>query len=630
MTALEILTKKLSKKSLDLKDQFSDNSKLNERITEDIVHEILRMNRTKYPKVTIEKQQSQNPKIKKLLKQASKSGPGAGYPEFIITFNEIPDLVIVIECKKDVKKHESGNRGRPKDFAVDGVLLYSEYLAKEFDVIAVAVSGQNEAKLKISNFLQLKSQRPTDIQDVQILEFEDYVSLYKKDPIKEKVAIKDLVRYSRDLNTKLRDEFELEESQRPLLVSGILIALEDDAFRSSYSKETKAIDLARSLIKTIEKILEHHNIAQQKKVDMVTVYRFIETNNNIARDMNDQRNTKLRDLIVEIDIRVRSFMSDYKFHDILGQFYREFLRYANGDRGLGVVLTPEHLTELFVDIAEVNKDSIVLDNCCGTGGFLISAMKKMLNDAGIDNKKIQNINNKQLIGIDNNSKMFCLACSNMLLRGDGKSNIHHNTCFDIDKKKIQELRPTVGLLNSPYSKKKKGSKELNYLLNCLNFLEKNSTCIAVVPMSCAIEKNLLKERLLENHTLKAVMSLPNDLFYPIGTITCIMVFQAHMPHNKNMETWFGYWKDDGFVKVKNEGRIDKNNTYDEIRKTWLDDYVNKRNINGRCVTKKISYDDEWCAEAYMETDYGSITQKDFENSILNYVLFKLKNNPETI
>ena len=599
---------------------------MNERITEDIVRDILKENQKKYPKVTIEEQKSDNPRVKKLLKNASKSGSGEGNPEFIVTFDEIPDLVIVIECKADAIKHESKNRNRCKDFAVDGVLLYSQYLAKEFDVISIAISGQNKLELKISNFLQLKSQRVLDKPDNKILEFEDYISLYKKDPTKEKAAVKDLIKYSRELNIKLRDDFELEEGQRPLLVSGILIALEDNAFRASYSKEMKAIDLARSLIKTIEKILEHHNVAQQKKVDMITVYRFIESNNNIAHDMNNQRNTKLLDLILEIDSKVRSFMSDYKFHDILGQFYREFLRYTNGDRGLGVVLTPEHLTELFVEIAEVNKDSVVFDNCCGTGGFLISAMKKMIGDAGTDSKKIQDINNNQLIGIDNNSKMFCLACSNMLLRGDGKSNIHHNTCFDIDKNKIQKLRPAAGFLNPPYSKKKKGSEELNYILNCLSFLERNSVCVAVIPMSCAIEKTLLKEKLLENHTLKAVMSLPDDLFYPIGTVTCIMVFQAHVPHNKNMETWFGYWKNDGFIKAKNEGRIDANNAYDEIRKTWLDDYLNKRNINGRCVTKKVSHVDEWCAEAYMETDYSQITKSDFIKILKEYAIFKIRND----
>ena len=626
MTELKNLIESYKKIDTTSCDEDLQSYQMNERITEEIVLDILKENKTRYPKVTIEAQQSKNPRITKLLNHASKSGSGKGFPEFIVAFDEVPDLLIVVECKADIKKHESKNRNKPKDYAVDGVLLYSEYLAREFNVISIAVSGQDKPELKVSNFLQLRSQNAVGKPDNKILEFEDYVSLYKQDPVKERLAVKDLIKYSKDLNIKLRNDFELEEGQRPLLISGILIALEDSVFRSSYAKETKAIDLARLLIQTIEKVLEHHNVAQSKKVGMVAVYNFIETNNNIAQDMNEQRNTKLRDLITEINGKVPGFISDYMSHDILGQFYREFLRYANGDRGLGVVLTPEHLTELFVDIAEVNKDSVVLDNCCGTGGFLISAMKKMIDGAGTDHKKIKAINNGQLVGIDNNSRMFCLACSNMLLRGDGKSNIHHNTCFEIDKKEIQKLKPTVGFLNPPYSKRKEGSEELNYVLNCLSFLERNSICVAVVPMSCAIEKTWLKEKILKNHTLKAVMSLPDDLFYPIATVTCIMVFQVHVPHSKNLETWFGYWKDDGFVKVKNEGRIDKNNKYGKIRKMWLDDYVNKKNINGRCVTKKISHDDEWCAEAYMETNYSQITESDFVKTMKDYTIFKIRND----
>ena len=532
-------------------------------------------------------------------------------------------MVIVIECKADVKKHESENRDRPKDFAVDGVLLYSQYLAKEFDVISVAVSGQKKSELKVSTFLQLQSKKTTyKPKNKDIVGFEDYILLYKNDPEKEKKSLENLIQYSKDLNNQLRDDFELEEGQRPLLVSGILIALEDNAFSTSYLKEKRAIDLAKSLTKTIEKILEQHEVDQKKKTDMVNVYSFIENNNNIAEDLNDERNTKLRDLILDIDNRVKSFMQDYKFHDVLGQFYGEFLRYANGDRGLGIVLTPKHVTELFSEIAQVDKDSVILDNCCGTAGFLISSMRKMLDDAGENSTKIDDIYNNQLIGIENNPKMFCLACSNMLLRGDGKSNIHYNTCFSINQDEIKSLKPTVGFLNPPYSKKKEGSEELDYILNCLDMLEKNALCVAIVPMSCAIKYDKLKKTLLEKHTLEAVMSMPNQLFYPIRTIVCIMVFKAHIPHNEQTETWFGYWKDDGFVKTKSEGRIDRDDKYDEKKKVWLTDFRSKKNVAGRCVKQKVNAKSEWCAEAYMETDYSDLKKEYFENEIKRFVMFK--------
>ena len=162
-------------------------SLMNERITEDIVREILKENKKIYPKITIHEQKADSPRIEKLLKNASKQGTGIGKPEFIVTFDEINDLLIVIECKADIKKHESKNRDNYKDCAVDGVLLYSSYLSKEFNVIAVAVSGENKAQLQVSNFLQLKSKKYVEKPDKKILSFKDYEQLYTVDPEKGKV-----------------------------------------------------------------------------------------------------------------------------------------------------------------------------------------------------------------------------------------------------------------------------------------------------------------------------------------------------------------------------------------------------------------------------------------------------------
>jgi len=93
---------------------------------------------------------------------------------------------------------------------------------------------------------------------------------------------------------------------------------------------------------------------------------------------------------------------------------------------------------------------------------------------------------KQIIGIENNAKMFCLACSNMMLRGDGKSNIHQQDCFQIADKEVKNLKPTVAFLNPPYSKEKKENKELAFVENALSFLEPHGTCVAIVPQSCAM------------------------------------------------------------------------------------------------------------------------------------------------
>jgi type I restriction-modification system DNA methylase subunit len=160
----------------------------------------------------------------------------------------------------------------------------------------------------------------------------------------------------------------------------------------------------------------------------------------------------------------------------------------------------------------------------------------------------------------------------------------------------------------------------------LDCLEVGSIGVAIVPMSCAISPNAVREELLKHHTLDAVMSMPQELFYPVGTVTCIMVWIAGKPHAKSdRKTWFGYWRDDGFVKTKHKGRIDQNNSWPGIRDSWIDMYRNREVHAGVSVTKTVKAEDEWCAEAYMETDYSSISKFDFELEIKKYVVFKIMN-----
>jgi hypothetical protein len=591
-------------------------------------------NRTAYEKqmekyVFIEEQKSDKPIIQKQLKTASKRGGGVGYPEFIISFQD-SNLVIVIECKADIKNHKSRTLDKYDKYAVDGALLYSSYLSREFDVIAIGISGENKKELQVDTYLQIKKEKKArDLKIKNIYNFEDYFNILKKDSVKEKTDFTKLKEYSQVLNQNLRDDFEFEENLRPLIVSGVLLTLEDESFCAAYPKKQKPLEIAELIITTIKERLEHDNIKGVKQDTIVQTYGFIRTNTKIinAKNKDGTPNTLLKDLIKEIEYNIKPFSQNYRFHDILGLFYNEFLRYANSDGGLGIVLTPRHITKLFSDLAEVDKDSVVIDNCCGTGGFLISAMKRMEEEAKEDKAKIKHIHTKQLIGIENNPKMFCLACSNMMLRGDGKANIHQQDCFQVDEEEIKQFKPTIGFLNPPYSKAN-GHKELVFIENNLSFLEPHGTCIAIIPQSCAMNTRkgnlVVKQRLLQKHTLKAVMSMPNTLFEDskTNTVTCILVFEAHKPHSQNTKTWFGYWKIDGFIKVRPYGRIDYFERYNKkIRDFWLNSYFNKKEIKGFSVLKHVNAEDEWLVEPYIKTNFESLTNEYFEETIKEYSTF---------
>ena len=608
----------------------------NERNTEEIVRDWFK-NDTLHKDIKIEEQRSRNEDIKELLKEASKKGTGKpGYPEFIITFPSLMNTVIIVECKADLKNHnrKTGEKENPEKYAVDGVLHYAKFLKHRYNVIAIAVSGERSDNVKINQYLLFKNRGIEELKHKNLLTVYDYLQIFKEDKLADNLKDINLIRYASTLNKKLYG-YSVPENERATIVSGVLIALQDKSFSKIYPDDKTPKRLVEDLLTAIKRVLDDNNLEEKTPI-LMGEYSKIQQSNKLAisdfirdnKSGKDIKNTLLRDLIGDIHIKVFPFTKyEHIGFDILGQFYSEFISYVYGDKKLGLVLTPKHITELFVDIASVDENSIVYDNCCGTAGFLIAAMQKMIDCAGKKNKKIKKIKGEQLYGIESRSDMFTYACSNMMMRGDGKSHIYIGDSLSSSNiEKISKIKPDVGLLNPPYST---AVSELEFIYRNLECLRKNGTCVAIIPMSCVLAQNgsdyKWKIKLLEKHTLKAVFSMPDELFNPAAsTVTAIVVFEAKNKHQKDYETYFGYWKDDGFEKRKNIGRVDAKKKWEDIKKLWLYNYKNKKEIKEHSVMKCVSSEDEWCAEAYLETDYSKITKEDYEKVLKEYVIYKLR------
>lgn len=613
---------------------------LSERKTENLVRDRLRS--LGYSEVgngiTIEEQKSEIARVKLLLSKASKNSKGnIGYPEFIVTSSKDPSFLIVFECKPDIKRHQSKDLDRPEEYAVDGVLHYGKHLASSFTVLAVAVSGTNTSAMKVSNYLYpagTKVAKPLANEAgelvSEIISYDDYYRLASFDPDVAKRRHSDLLAFSRELHELIWTKAKISEEEKPLLVSGTLIALMNGLFTKTF-RDLPAEDVQEAWLGAIKKELDKADIPRAKKDTMLQPYSTIAVHPNLGRpDSKTAREYPdgvFKEIISQIFDNVWPYINIYHDFDVVGQFYGEFLKYTAGDKkALGIVLTPRHISELFSLIANVGPESKVLDICAGTGGFLISAMQQMLRKAVTEDQRTD-IKKNRLIGVENNPKMFALAASNMILRGDGKANLHQASCFDEAViKAIKKLKPTVGMLNPPYAQSKSDAElhELYFVKQMLDCLEPGSVGIAIVPMSCAIARNGARDELFKHHTLDAVMSMPQELFYPVGTVTCIMVWVAGVPHlTTNRKTWFGYWRDDGFIKTKHKGRIDQYDLWPGIRDRWVSMYRNREVHAGSSVMRSVTTEDEWCAEAYMETDYSSLGKRDFEEVVRSYALFKL-------
>ena len=576
----------------------------------------------------IDEQASKNPRIDKLLKSASKGGPGRGFPDFLIEFDGHPDFLIVVECKADPLKHSSPGRNRYREFAVDGALLYASCLGREFDVLAIGVSGTDERTARVSHYLLLKNDPdPKEMFGDKLLPPGDYLEGCMKSPHKRRQDYDALLAFIRGMNARLHVN-KVSERNRALLISAILIALERESFRRSYSLEPNPRAVAGLVVDAVMRELSEAGIERPKLDILKQKFGFLPVDTVLTTKRGE-----LADIIRLIDAEVNSYIRNHQYRDVLGGLYTEFLQYANSDKGLGIVLTPPHIADFFVDLAQVNKESVAYDNCAGAGGFLIHALGRMVEDAGGDAKKIRSIKESQIYGVELQSEIYPLAVSNMYIHQDGKSNILLGDCFS---RKIMDAikakKPTVGLLNPPYkSDKKNDIEELEFVFNNLECLQQGGACVAIVPMQCALaasgKTGLVKRRLMERHTLEAVFSMPDELFFNsgVGVVTCVMAFTAHRPHPAGKETYLGYCKDDGFVKRKTTGRSDLHGRWEEVKREWLDAYVNRRAAPGRGVKRRLAAEDEWVAEAYMETDYSRVTRDLFVDALYGYSAYLFAN-----
>jgi len=602
----------------------------NERLTESKVRNHFQ-NDPLFKSIKFEEQKSTNIRVSECLVSASKSGKGIGKPEFILTFpTQSMDYLIIVECKASADKHESKNRDKAKDYAIDGVLHYAKFLSTEFNVVAIAVSGESDKDFTVSNFLHKKGDgAAAELSDKVLLSIFDYVKTFRNEQFNYNLKDVNIVEKAVWLNEEFQ-KCSISESMRNTLISGILLALQDGMFLQSFRVANTSTALAKTLIDAIERVLQ---AAKVRKIDdMIGVYSKIldeplVKNETIKKSKKEILSVEFFRDIVDFLYKEVYPLTTYEEsgYDILGRFYTEFVRYAASKQKQGLVLTPSHVTELFCDLAELKVTDVVYDPCCGTGGFLIAAMKKMIALAGNDEKRKAHIRASQLLGVEIRPDMFTFACSNMMLRGDGKSNLDRADCFDATTiKRVRDLKPTVSFLNPPYDQ---GTDvQLEFIERALEAVKgQNGIVAAIVQMSCAIKDeagtNAVKKRLLEKHTLKAVISMPDDLFYPVGVVTCIMVFEANKP-NAGKKSWFGYLKNDGFVKRKYKGRIDHFSNWSEIKERFIEAYLNSDEVAGMSVKKEVGFKDEWCAEAYMETDYSTLTEASFEQAIKQFAVFK--------
>lgn len=304
------------------------------------------------------------------------------------------------------------------------------------------------------------------------------------------------------------------------------------------------------------------------------------------------------------------------------------MSYSGGDgQTLGIVLTPKHITDLFCDLVDIKSDDIVLDPCAGTAGFLIAAMHHMLAQTDNENTK-KNIRQKQLHGFELQPYMFTIATTNMILRGDGKSNLINHNFLNEDPNKLQLKGATVGMMNPPYSqgsKKNRDLYEIAFTEHLLDSLVEGGRAIVIIPQSSLTgkskEEKAIKANIFKKHTLEGVISLNKDTFYGVGTIPCIAIFTAGEPHPEDKECKFIDFREDGFKVSPHVGLIETEQAKDK-KQHLLDVWFERIEAESKfCVKTTVEADDEWLHSFYYFNDELP-SEADFEKTIGDYLTFE--------
>ncbi len=477
--------------------------------------------------------------------------------------------------------------------------------------------------------------------------------------------------HKKDIDEKLRSQFV---GTTILYVKDILkkqgiVTIDDKAKAQlkAYWNSLSPKQICTGIEETLDAMLDG---SDNKKQKIELLQRSVLNNQKVKK-------LKLEDwtaILIEIVDNIYKYINtdSSEGQDILNLFFIAFNKYT-GKSDKNQAFTPDHITNFMCRVTGVDHTKRVFDGTCGSGSFLVQAM--VLGLADCDRQKATEKQKKELktavakkhiFGIEIEDKAYGLSTTNMLIHGDGNSNIKQANLFESEEF-IKSANPDIILMNPPYNAKPitipkeyktdwesdakedptKGFVFIKFISDVVSKInneqlsggkpKKEIKVAVLLPVAAAIGASSyiadMKEKILAENTLDAVFSLPNEIFYPGASASaCCMVFTFGKPH-KNADgtvnnTFFGYYKEDGHKKKKNLGRIEQfennHSIWKRIEEEWLDLYRNKIVTDGMSALHAVSSEDEWLCEAYMKTDYSMLCEADFQKTLNNYLAYLVK------
>lgn len=659
-----------------------------EEQVEDIAKKQLNAIKLKY----FTKTENINSEIDDALRKApsKNGGEGNNYPDIKLLLqtkskNNIPVMIEVKGTKgalvkfdergdiENLKKDGTPNYANIKKYAVNGAVHYADAILNNTEsysgVLAIGINGYEDSTKKIvtelevyyvskNNFLLPKKlQAYTDLSFLSennsdnLSEEINNLSLSEAEQEKKTKDFENLIEIRlKDLNQRMHDDLNIAVGARVQLVAGLIMAALGVENRVS---PLQIADLkgdmggssndGQIVINKISDFLSVKNIPLEKKELIINDLKNVFIGSKIYATVNGE--SKIKTVYRIIKDEIMPIFTSARHLDFTGRLFNvlnEWVAIPDGARN-DVVLTPRYVCELMAKLCKVNKDSYVWDYAVGSAGFLISAMKQMIKDAENSIKsplelqeKILHIKGCQLLGVEIRADIYMLAVLNMILMGDGSTNILHEdslTQFDGNyeqgNQKGEPFPANIFLLNPPYSAEGKG----------FVFVEKALSKMVGGRAAILIQENAgsgnglpFTKNILAKNTLVASIHMSDIFCGKAGVQTAIYVFDVGVAHNKDNMVKFIDFSNDGYTRQnrkKSGADVNLKNTdhaierYEEIvdivlnrkKKThYFDDCVIEDTIN---LEGK-----DWTYNQHRKIDTVP-TEADFRKTVADYLSWKV-------
>ncbi|MDN6081664.1 MAG: SAM-dependent methyltransferase, partial [Leuconostoc sp.] len=561
---------------------------------------------------------SENETADKVIDESLKNSPsksggtGGGRPDYTVIVSDGDKAIpVFIEYKGSKGKLEKLDKqglvvlrtdygdfdfklAIPK-YAVNGASYYAMNVVKEtpyLEAIAVGINGhkdtsgtiqyevsayvlhKNNAELpiKLGDYPDLDFLKNTDPQKSKL--FENIVDVQTDPKELEQRAIRDDAKIEavlQELNQKIHDEQQIIPSQRINIVAGSLMAavgvknIEGDWIVSRL-KPSELLGSAEDgntdgekIINKIKNFLKNRQLPEPKQRQILNVLRSNFVDNNLNHKTAKETQTPIKTIYQEIYEKLIPIYDVTGINDFTGKLFNVMNAWVDlPDGGANdVVLTPRYITNFMAELTQTNQDSYVWDWALGSGGFLISAMNLMIQDAQIhyannltkQYEKIESIKTKQLLGVELLSNVYMLAVLNMILMGDGSSNIvNDNSLTHYEGKYAYNEDPfpaDVFLLNPPYSAEGNG---MIFVEKAFEKQCKGYGAVIIQDSAGSGKATEINKRILKNNRLKASIKMPIDLF-KASVQTSIYLFEVGKPHKADDNVYFVDLREDGYTRT---------------------------------------------------------------------------------